>query len=90
MILGGIIAVVIVTTLYNHIAKGNVPVIEGLESGNNGTISDQLKAATKALDGGTELMSDVADLSKNKTEVIFKSGIAFYGRPLPDYRAKQK
>lgn len=69
MILGGIIAVVIVTTLYNHIAKGNVPVIEGLESGNNGTISDQLKGATNALDGGTELMSDVADLSKNKTEV---------------------
>lgn len=70
MILGGIIAAVIVTTLYNHIVKGNVPVIEGLDSGNNGTISDQLKGATNALDGGTEMMSDVADLSKNKTEVI--------------------
>lgn len=69
MILGAIIAAVIVTTLYNHIAKGNIPVIEGLSSGSDGTISDQLKAATKALDGGTEMMSDVADLSKNKTEV---------------------
>ena len=69
MILGAIVAAVVVTTLYNHVAKGKSPVIEGLESGSDGTISDQLKAATKALDGGTELMSEVADLSKNKTEV---------------------
>lgn len=70
MILGTIIAAVIVTTMYNHIVKKKTPVIEGLDSGNEGTISDQLKAATKGLDGGAELMSNFADLSKNKTEVI--------------------
>ena len=69
MILGAIVAAVLVTSVYNHVTNGKNSVIEGLESGSNGTISDQLKAATKALDGGTELMSEVADLSKNKTEV---------------------
>lgn len=69
IILGAIVAIVVVTTLYNHFSKIKTSIVEGLDSGSDGTISDQLKEATKGLDGASELMRNIGDLTKNKTEV---------------------
>ena len=44
-------------------------VVEGLESGNNGTVADQLQKNTKALDGGAEMFMNMAHLDKNKSDV---------------------
>ena len=42
---------------------------EGLENGTQGTVSEQLKAATKGLDGATELMAGMSGMEKDKDDV---------------------
>jgi hypothetical protein len=59
-------AVAIVLVLQSAFSKTT---IEGLASGESGTIAEQVAKATKGLDGGAELMRNAAHLDKDKEGV---------------------
>ena len=66
-IVASLLVVAALGMLAYNAASGKV--IEGLESGTNGTVADQLQKSTKALDGGAEMFMNMAHIDKNKSDV---------------------
>ena len=73
--IAGILAVAaIAVIMHRHFATASTK--EGLTSGADGTVSEQLQKTTKGLDGGAELMSGIAHIQKNKSDV--QAAVAAY------------
>lgn len=73
--IAGLLAVAgIAVIVHRNLAKKST--IEGLTAGASGTVAEQLQQTTRGLDGGAELMSSVAHIQKNKTDV--QAAVAAY------------
>lgn len=66
--IAGLLAIAAITVVVHKVVAGR-STLEGLTAGADGTVSEQLQNTTKGLDGGAELMSGIAHLQKNKSDV---------------------